>query len=70
MARRAGVSGEVVMAGIIGTDGALHNLKVVSGSPLLREAALEAAKQWRYSPYLLGNKPVETETHITVSFHQ
>ncbi|HWY70835.1 MAG TPA: TonB family protein [Terriglobales bacterium] len=70
MARRAGVSGDVVMAGIIGTDGALHNLKVVSGSPLLREAALQAAKQWRYSPYSLGGKPVEAETHITVSFHQ
>jgi len=68
MARRAGVSGDVVMSGIIGTDGALHNLKVVSGSPLLRDAALQAAKQWRYSPYMLGNKAVEAETHITVSF--
>lgn len=69
MARRAGVSGDVVLAGIIRTDGALRNLKVVSGSPLLREAALDAARQWRYSPYLLGGKPVEAETHITVSFH-
>jgi len=68
MARRAGVSGDVVMSGIIGTDGALHNLKVVSGSPLLRDAALSAAKEWRYSPYMLGNKAVEAETHITVSF--
>jgi periplasmic protein TonB len=68
MARRAGVSGDVVMSGIIGTDGALHNLKVVSGSPLLRDAALTAAKEWRYSPYMLGNKAVEAETHITVSF--
>ena len=68
MARRAGVSGDVLMDGVIGTDGALHNLKVVSGSPLLREAALEAARQWRYSPYLLGSKAVEADTHITVSF--
>ena len=68
MARRAGVSGDIVMSGIIGTDGALHNLKVVSGSPLLRDAALEAAKQWRYSPYMLGTKAVEAETHITISF--
>lgn len=68
MARRAGVSGDVVMSGIIGTDGALHNLKVVSGSPLLRDAAMTAATQWRYSPYMLGNKAVEAETHITVSF--
>ena len=70
MARRAGVSGEVVISGIIGTDGTLHNLKAVSGSPLLRDAALEAARQWRYSPYLLGGKAVEAETHITISFRQ
>ena len=70
MARRAGVSGDVVISGIIRTDGVLRNLKVLSGSPLLREAALDAARQWRYSPYLLGGKPVEAETHITVSFHQ
>ena len=70
MARRAGVSGDVVMTAVIQTNGALRQLKVVSGSPLLREAALDAARQWRYSPYMLGGKPVEAETHITVSFHQ
>lgn len=70
MARRAGVSGDVVMTGVIQTNGTLRELKVVSGSPLLREAALDAARQWRYSPYMLGGKPVEAETHITVSFHQ
>lgn len=70
MARRAGVSGDVVMTAVIQTNGMLRQLKVVSGSPLLREAALDAARQWRYSPYMLGGKPVEAETHITVSFHQ
>lgn len=68
MARRAGVGGDVVLSATIGIDGKLKNIRVVSGSPLLREAAISAAKQWRYSPYLLGAKPVETETHITVSF--
>ena len=70
MARRAGVSGDVVLAAIIGADGTLHDLKVISGSPLLRDEAIAAAKQWRYSPYLLGGKPVETDTHITISFHR
>jgi TonB family protein len=70
MARRAGVSGDVLISATIGTDGALHNLRVVSGSPLLREEALTAARQWRYSPYKLGGKPVETETRITVGFHR
>jgi TonB family protein len=70
MARRAGVSGDVLISATIGTDGGLHNLRVMSGSPLLREEALTAARQWRYSPYKLGGKPVETETRITVSFHR
>jgi TonB family protein len=70
MARRAGVSGDVIINGTIGMDGTLHNLRVMSGSPLLREEALTAAKQWRYSPYKLGGRPVETETRITVSFHR
>jgi TonB family protein len=68
MARRAGVGGDVVLSATIGVDGKLKNIRVVSGSPLLREAAISAAKQWRYSPYLLGGKPVETDTHITISF--
>lgn len=68
MARRAGVGGDVVLSARIGIDGKLKNIRVVSGSPLLREAAISAARQWRYSPYLLGGKPVETDTHITISF--
>jgi TonB family protein len=70
MAKRAGVSGDVVLSATITTEGKLKNVRVVSGSPLLREEAMSAAKQWRYSPYLLGGKPVETETHITISFHR
>ncbi|MBV9075254.1 MAG: TonB family protein [Acidobacteria bacterium] len=70
MARSAGVSGDVVISARIGVDGALHDLKVVSGSPLLRQAALEAAGQWRYSPYRLGGQPVETDTRITINFHR
>ena len=69
MARRAGVAGDVVINATIAMDGTLRNLRVMSGSPLLREEAVNAARQWRYSPYKLGGKPVETETRITVSFH-
>jgi len=70
MARTAGVSGDVVLSAKIATDGTLRDLKVLAGSPLLREAAIEAARQWRYSPYKLGGVPVETETRITISFHR
>lgn len=68
MARRAGIGGDVVLRATIGFDGKLKNIKVESGSPLLREEAIAAARQWRYSPYLLGGKPVETDTRITISF--
>ena len=54
----------------ITVDGSLRDIKVISGSPLLREEALAAAKQWRYSPYLLGGKPVQTETRITMNFNR
>lgn len=68
MARRAGVGGDVILSATIGTDGRLKNIKVLSGSPLLREEAIIAARQWRYTPYLLGGMPVETDTRITISF--
>lgn len=70
MARAAGISGDVVLSARIATDGTLKNIKIVSGNPLLREAAVDAAKQWRYSPYKLGGKAVETDTRITISFHR
>ena len=70
MARRAGVTGDVVLTATITVDGSLRDIKVISGSPLLREEAIAAAKQWRYSPYLLGGKPVQTETRITMNFNR
>jgi TonB family protein len=70
MALRAGISGDVVLTGTIGKDGSLHNLKVISGSPLLQSEAVAAAKQWKYVPYLLDGKAIETDTRITISFHR
>jgi len=54
---------------IIGKDGSIQRLQVVSGHPLLAPAAIEAAKQWRYRPYILNGQPVEVETTIRVTFH-
>ena len=56
------------MHAIIGTDGTIQQLRVISGNPLLVNAAMEAVKKWRYRPYLLGGIPVEGETDITVNF--
>ncbi len=68
VARAARVQGSVLMRAIIGTDGTIQRLQVISGNPLLVRSALEAVKRWRYRPYLLDGKPVEVETNITVNF--
>ena len=69
MAKIARVQGPVVLAAIIGKDGTIQNLHVLStASPLLNQAALDAVKQWRYRPYILNGEPVEVDTQITVNF--
>jgi protein TonB len=68
LARQARVQGAVELRAIIGKTGAIENLVVVRGHPMLAAAAVEAVKQWRYRPYLLNNEPIEVETDITVNF--
>src|SRR5271166_5688207 len=68
LARQARVQGTVVLQALIGKDGTIQNLHVVSGHPMLTSSALEAVKQWRYKPYYLNNEPVEVETTINVNF--
>jgi protein TonB len=68
LARTARVQGSVVLAAVIGKDGTIQNLHVLSGHPLLTQAALEAVKQWRYKPYILNGEPVEVDTQVTVNF--
>jgi protein TonB len=68
LARSARIEGSVELAAIISKAGAIENLRVVSGHPLLVHAAIEAVSQWRYRPYILNGEPVEVETQITVRF--
>jgi periplasmic protein TonB len=67
-ARLARVEGRVALQAAIGKDGAVQNLQVISGHPLLVGAAIEAVKQWRYKPYYLNGEAVEVETQIVVNF--
>lgn len=67
-ARRTGVEGSVVLDGVITVEGQIEDLKLVSGPPLLAQAAIEAVKQWRYTPYALSGKPLAKQTRITISF--
>jgi periplasmic protein TonB len=69
IAVRTRVSGKVELEGVIGTDGRVHELKALSGSPLLIRAALDAVRQWVYKPLLLNGEPVEVVQSIVVNFN-
>ena len=64
----ARVQGTVVLEAIIGKDGTVQDLKVISGHPLLVHAAIAAVKTWRYQPTLLNSEPVDVLTEVEVNF--
>ncbi len=68
LAMMARIQGTVVLQAIIGKDGTIQDLKVLSGHPLLVQAALDAVRTWRYQPTLLNTEPVEVLTEIDVKF--
>ncbi|MDR3799813.1 MAG: TonB family protein [Terracidiphilus sp.] len=68
MARATRTAGRVELQATISRTGTIENLRVVSGSQLLVQAAIDAVTQWRYRPYLLNGEPVEVETTINVDF--
>jgi outer membrane biosynthesis protein TonB len=57
-----------VLHAIIGKDGKIRSLKVVSGPDELAHSALDVVRQWTYKPYLLNGNPTEVETTITVNY--
>jgi protein TonB len=68
-AKAAKAQGSVVLAVVIGKDGSVEKLHVInSASDLLTQAAIDAAKQWKYRPYILNENPVEVDTQVTVNF--
>jgi protein TonB len=62
------VQGSVLLQAFVGADGNIRDLHVLSGDPILVSAALEAARQWRFRPYLQNGQPVETQAKIMVIF--
>jgi periplasmic protein TonB len=68
IARQARISGTVELEGVIGIDGHIRELQVLSGHPLLTKAALDAVRQWIYEPTRLNGEPVEVIAPITVHF--
>lgn len=68
IAKSARVEGTVVIGATITKYGTLTNLHVVSGPGMLREAAMDSVKSWRYRPYMLNNQPIDVDTSISVVF--
>jgi TonB family protein len=62
------VEGSVVLQAIVGADGNIENLRVVSGPSILSSAAQQAVREWRFKPYLQNGQAVETKARITVNF--
>jgi TonB family protein len=68
LARQTKVAGTVRLHVIIGKDGTVQEVDVLSGHPLLLQSAMKAVKQWRYKPTLLNGQPVEVETNVDVIY--
>jgi TonB family protein len=68
LAKQMKVEGAVVMNALIGRDGNIQQLQVLSGPTILSAAAREAVQQWRFKPYLQSGQAVESESRITVNF--
>jgi periplasmic protein TonB len=69
VARAVHESGTVVLDAVISRNGMIENLQVVSGPQLLRKAALDAVRNWRYKPTVLSGQPVEVQAEINVVFN-
>ena len=67
-AKAMGIQGTVVMTGRITTDGRVTNIQALSGPKRLRAAAVDAVRQWRYTPALADGEPVEVDTFLNVIF--
>jgi len=68
LAKQIRKGGRVELRAIIGTDGTIRSLQIVSGDPLFYLSAREAVEQWRYRPTVLNGQPVEIDTYITVIY--
>jgi TonB family protein len=62
------VQGSVVLQAVVGADGIIENLRVLSGPAVLTTAAQQAVREWHFKPYLQNGQAVETKARITVNF--
>jgi protein TonB len=68
LSRQMKVEGSVLLQAFVAPDGGISDLRVLSGNPILASAAVDAARQWRFAPYLQNGRPVATQAKIVVNF--
>jgi TonB family protein len=68
LARQAGVQGTVVLDTVVSVQGAVTQVKFVSGPEALSQAARSAVRWWRYQPYFVNGQPATVETTVAVDF--
>jgi periplasmic protein TonB len=69
IAKAARISGTVVLQATISKKGTIVDLRVVSGPPILQQAAIDAVKKWQYRPYLVNGEPAEVETTVAIDLN-
>lgn len=62
------ITGDVLLAFRIDTQGNVEQVWTVQGDPILAKAAADALRQWKYKPYTLNHQPVEVESVTTIHF--
>jgi TonB family protein len=68
IAAAAAVEGTVIIEAVVGVDGTVQNARVIRSVPLLDEGALEAVRQWQYTPTKLNGRPVEVLVTVSITF--
>jgi protein TonB len=68
LARQAGVQGTVVLDTVVSVEGAVTQVKFVSGPEALSQAAMDAVRWWRYEPYSVNGQPATVETTVAIDF--
>lgn len=64
----AGIQGEIVLSVLVSQEGAVRDVRFLSGPPVLAQAAIDAVKQWQFQPSYLRRQPMEWETQVTLKF--
>jgi len=62
------IQGTVHLNAVITPSGTLDELRILSGQPVLAQAAVNAVRQWKFRPYVLNGKPIEVQTEVIVRF--